>query len=178
MTDHTTLTRRTTLAGATALALAPLAALAQGAPGAGPGHAQGEGRAPAQVAGIVYEDRGAKGRRGPDDPGLPDVLVSNGREVARTDAQGRYTLPVGDEVVIFVVKPTGFALPPGPDGLPHFSYLHQPAGTRRISRSAIPASRRPDRCRHPSISAWCAARKAATSTSCCSPIPSRKATPS
>ncbi|MCF4128023.1 calcineurin-like phosphoesterase C-terminal domain-containing protein [Methylobacterium sp. SyP6R] len=129
MTDHTTLTRRTTLAGATALALAPLAALAQGAPGAGPGHAQGEGRAPAQVAGIVYEDRGAKGRRGPDDPGLPDVLVSNGREVARTDAQGRYTLPVGDEVVIFVVKPTGFALPPGPDGLPHFSYLHQPAGT-------------------------------------------------
>ncbi len=129
MTDHTTLTRRTTLAGATALALAPLAALAQGAPGAGPGHAQGEGRAPAQVAGIVYEDRGAKGRRGPDDPGLPDVLVSNGREVARTDAQGRYTLPVGDEAVIFVVKPTGFALPPGPDGLPHFSYLHQPAGT-------------------------------------------------
>jgi hypothetical protein len=36
--------------------------------------------------GRVYEDRGAKGRRGPDDPGLPNVLVSNGREVVRTDA--------------------------------------------------------------------------------------------
>ncbi len=125
MTDHTTLTRRTTLAGATALALAPLAALAQGAPADGPAN----GRGPAQVTGLVYEDRGAKGRRGPDDPGLPDVLVSNGREVVRTDAQGRYTLPIGDEVVIFVVKPTGFALPLGPDGLPHFSCLHQPAGT-------------------------------------------------
>lgn len=117
MTERTALTRRETVAGAAALALAPLAAHAQAAPPAG------------QVTGIVYEDRGAKGRRGPDDPGLPDVLVSNGREVARTDAQGRYTLPIGDEAVIFVVKPTGFALPPGPDGLPLFSYLHQPAGT-------------------------------------------------
>ncbi|KMO13424.1 calcineurin-like phosphoesterase C-terminal domain-containing protein, partial [Methylobacterium platani] len=69
------------------------------------------------------------GRRGPGDPGLPDVLVSNSREVVRTDAEGRYALPVGDEAVIFVVKPTGFSLPLGPDGLPHFSYLHQPAGT-------------------------------------------------
>ncbi|NGM35466.1 Cna protein B-type domain containing protein [Methylobacterium sp. DB0501] len=125
MTDHTTLTRRTTLAGATALALAPLAALAQDAPAAGPGNGQGT----AQVTGFVYEDRGGKGRRGPDDPGLPDVLVSNGREVVRTDAQGRYALPVGDEAVIFVIKPTGHALPLGADGLPRFSYLHQPAGT-------------------------------------------------
>ncbi|SFV08106.1 Calcineurin-like phosphoesterase [Methylobacterium sp. 174MFSha1.1] len=121
MTDHHTLTRRTTLAGATALALAPLAARAQGAPGT----SQGAG----QVTGVVYEDRGGRGRRGPDDPGLPDVLVSNGREVVRTGADGRYTLPVGDEAVIFVIKPTGFSLPTGPDGLPLFSYIHQPAGT-------------------------------------------------
>ncbi len=129
MTDHHTLTRRTTLAGATVLALAPLAARAQGSGAGGPSVGQGDGRAAGQVTGIVYEDRGAKGRRGPDDPGLPDVLVSNGREVVRTDAQGRYALPIGDEAVIFVIKPTGFSLPPGPDGLPHFSYLHQPAGT-------------------------------------------------
>ncbi|GJD62249.1 calcineurin-like phosphoesterase C-terminal domain-containing protein [Methylobacterium frigidaeris] len=121
MTDHRTLTRRTTLTGATALALAPLAARAQGAPAGG----QGTGH----VTGIVYEDTGGKGRRGPDDPGLRDVLVSNGREVVRTDRDGRYTLPVGDEAVIFVIKPTGFALPLGSDGLPRFSYLHQPAGT-------------------------------------------------
>lgn len=125
MTDHTSLTRRGTLAGATALALAPLAARAQGAPATGQGREQGAG----QVTGLVYEDRGGKGRRGPDDPGLPDVLVSNGREVVRTGPDGRYTLPVGDEAVIFVIKPTGFALPLGSDGLPRFSYLHQPAGT-------------------------------------------------
>lgn len=125
MTDNGTLTRRTTLAGASALALLPLAARAQSAPADGPT----SGIATGQVTGIVYEDRGAKGRRGPDDPGLPDVLVSNGREVVRSDAEGRYTLPVGDEAVIFVIKPTGFSLPLGPSGLPHFSYLHQPAGT-------------------------------------------------
>jgi hypothetical protein len=129
MTDHHTLTRRTTLAGATALALAPLAARAQGAHGAGQGAGQGTGQGTGQVTGFVYEDRGGKGRRGPDDPGLPDILVSNGREVVRTGADGRYTLPVGDEAVIFVIKPTGFSLPLGPDGLPRFSYIHQPAGT-------------------------------------------------
>ncbi|KMO32932.1 Cna protein B-type domain containing protein [Methylobacterium tarhaniae] len=123
MTDHTTLTRRSTLAGATALALAPLAARAQGAAEAT------RARGTTEVTGIVYEDRGSKGRRGPDDPGLPDVMVSNGREVVRTDAEGRYTLPMGDEAVIFVIKPTGFALPLGADGLPRFTYLHQPAGT-------------------------------------------------
>ncbi|TGE01457.1 calcineurin-like phosphoesterase C-terminal domain-containing protein [Methylobacterium nonmethylotrophicum] len=121
MTERTTLTRRDTVAGAAALALAPLAARAQGGPGAG--------QVTGQVTGIVYEDRGSKGRRAADDPGLPDVLVSNGREVVRTDAQGRYALPVEDGTAVFVVKPTGFALPRGADGLPRFSYLHQPAGT-------------------------------------------------
>ncbi|KMO27061.1 Cna protein B-type domain containing protein, partial [Methylobacterium variabile] len=120
MSERTTLTRRDTVAGAAALALAPLAARAQAGP--------------ATVTGIVYEDHGGRGpgssgRRAADDPGLPDVLVSNGREVVRTDAQGRYSLPVGDEAVIFVIKPTGFSLPQGADGLPRFSYLHQPAGT-------------------------------------------------
>jgi hypothetical protein len=33
--------------------------------------------------------------------------VSNGREVAKTDADGRYTLPIEDESVIFVIKSTG-----------------------------------------------------------------------
>ncbi|MBY0297744.1 MAG: calcineurin-like phosphoesterase family protein [Methylobacterium sp.] len=120
MSDRTTLTRRETVAGAAALALLPQAAGGQGgAPGMGAG----------QVTGIVYEDRGGLGRRGPGDPGIPDVLVSNGRDVARTDADGRYALPVGDETVIFVIKPTGYALPRDADNIPRFSYIHQPAGS-------------------------------------------------
>src|SRR5580658_9850824 len=59
----------------------------------------------ATVAGVVFEDRSGSGKRGPDDPGVPDVLVSNGRDVAVTDAEGRYVLPLPDEATIFVVKP-------------------------------------------------------------------------
>ncbi|ACL58265.1 calcineurin-like phosphoesterase C-terminal domain-containing protein [Methylobacterium nodulans] len=120
MSERMTLTRRETVAGAAALALAPRAAGAQGGP------VQVTGM---QVTGVVYEDRSGRGRRGPDDAGLPDVLVSNGREVVRTDAQGRYTLPVSDETAIFVIKPTGYALPRDADNIPRFAYLHHPAGT-------------------------------------------------
>ena len=69
-------TRRDVLlgaAGGVAAALTPLAstnALAQGA----------------TVSGVVFEDRDGSGTRG---SGVPNVLVSTGRDVAITDAEGR-----------------------------------------------------------------------------------------
>ena len=84
----------------------------------------------ATVAGVVFEDRSGSGKRGPDDPGVPDVLVSNGRDVAVTDADGRYVLPLPDEATIFVVKPAGFMPPVDPvTGSPRFYRLHQPKGS-------------------------------------------------
>lgn len=112
MSDHPILTRRETLAGAAALALA-------GSPAAA------EAPAPAQAVGLVYETRpDGAGRRG-----LPDILVSNGREVVRTDANGRYALPVAEGDAIFVIKPSGYALPHDADNIPRFAYIHQPNGT-------------------------------------------------
>ncbi len=84
----------------------------------------------ATVSGIVFEDRAGTGTRGPDSPGLPEVLVSNGREVTKTDASGRYTLPVTDETIIFVIKPAGFATPINPATMLHRFYrIHQPNGS-------------------------------------------------
>ncbi len=62
--------------------------------------------------------------------GIAGVLVSNGREVAVTDADGRYSLPVSDETVLFVIKPAGYmtALDPATN-LPRFYYIHQPQGS-------------------------------------------------
>jgi hypothetical protein len=82
------------------------------------------------ATGVVFEDRSGTGVRQPGDPGIPGVLVSNGREVVRTDRDGRYALPVSEEVIIFVIKPTGYAvrLERGVM-LPRFYYIHQPAGT-------------------------------------------------
>jgi len=84
----------------------------------------------ATVTGVVFEDRSGSGRRQPGDPGIPGVLVSNGREVAKTDASGRYTLPIEDETVVFVIKPTGWMVPvEAGTMLTRFYYVHQPAGT-------------------------------------------------
>jgi len=78
-------TRREVLIGAAGgLALAaiePRRAEAQAAPGP-------------QVSGIVFEDRDGSGASSAANPGLAGVLVSNGRDVAVTGPDGRYTLPL------------------------------------------------------------------------------------
>jgi len=81
------------------------------------------------VSGTVYESRSGGARREAADAGIAGVLVSNGYEVVKTDAAGRYTLPVDDESVIFVIKPTGYAVPVDEQMLPRFYYIHQPAGS-------------------------------------------------
>ena len=84
----------------------------------------------AVVSGIVFEDRSGSGARGPNDPGVANVLVSNGVDVAVTNAEGRYTLPLPDEGTIFVVKPAGFMPPIDPiTNLPRFYRVHQPDGS-------------------------------------------------
>jgi hypothetical protein len=58
------------------------------------------------------------------------VIVSNGRDIAVTDAEGRYTLPLPDETTIFVVKPSGFMPPIDPlTNLSRFYRHHQPDGS-------------------------------------------------
>ena len=81
------------------------------------------------VSGIVYENRSGDSRRALSDPGIAGVLVSNGREVVKTDAGGHYTLPIDDESIIFVIKPSRYAVPLDQDMLPRFYYVHQPAGS-------------------------------------------------
>lgn len=81
------------------------------------------------VKGIVFETR-TGGPRQADEKGLADVLVSNGREVVRTGPDGRYSLPIEDGMAVFVIKPTGYAVPLDAETrLPRFSYIHQPLGS-------------------------------------------------
>ena len=90
--------------------------------------------APASAAeitarGVVFEDADGDGRRGFSEIGLPEVRVSNGRDIALTDSLGRYALTLGDEGVLFVVKPSGWRAPVDGNMLPRFYYLHKPAGS-------------------------------------------------
>jgi hypothetical protein len=113
-------TRREVLIGAAGgLALATVdasGAMAQDAPGA-------------HVSGIVFEDKDGSGASA-SNPGLAGVLVSNGRDVAVTGIDGRYTLPLPEESTIFVIKPAGFMPPIEPlTNLPRFYHHHQPKGS-------------------------------------------------
>lgn len=64
--------------------------------------------------GTVFEAKTDAIERQLGDPGVPGVLVSNGRDMVRTDAEGHYRLPVWDGAPIFIIKPKGwsFALDP------------------------------------------------------------------
>src|SRR6202020_1214533 len=115
------LTRRDVLIGAAGgLALAardPRRADAQASPAS-------------QVSGIVFDDRDGSGASSAAIPGLAGVLVSNGRDIAVTGPDGRYTLPLPEEATIFVIKPAGFMPPVEPlTNLPRFYRHHQPKGS-------------------------------------------------
>ena len=106
------LTRRETLAGAAALSLV-----------AGSTQARESGSTAGEAAGTVFGLDG--GTRAP----LANVLVSNGRDVVRTDAQGHYRLPMPGDGAVVVIKPPGYALPVDANNIPRHSAIHQPEGT-------------------------------------------------
>jgi hypothetical protein len=120
--------RRTVLAAGAALALLPAAS-----------HAQTPGTQSAETAkepaaetakGSVFEDTDGSGKRSAASKGIPGVLVSNGVEVTKTDADGNWSLPVTSGQSLFVIKPRGWALPvDAATQLPHFAYLHMPDGS-------------------------------------------------
>jgi hypothetical protein len=83
----------------------------------------------AMVEGIVFHDLNGHGTRQEGDPGVPGVLVSNGLDVVRTDAEGRYRLPVRDDMNLMVVQPSGWRVPLDARSVPRFSYIHKPGGS-------------------------------------------------
>ena len=58
--------------------------------------------------GYVFYDRDMNGQKDPEEIGLRDVCVSNGRDVVLTDDNGMYELPVDNDDIIFVIQPKGY----------------------------------------------------------------------
>lgn len=81
------------------------------------------------VTGFVYEDSNQNGKKERREKGIAGVAVSNGQEVVLTDDSGKYELPISDDQVIFVIKPSAYKLPVDENNLPRFFYIHKPAGS-------------------------------------------------
>ncbi|MDA1052209.1 MAG: calcineurin-like phosphoesterase family protein [Planctomycetota bacterium] len=81
------------------------------------------------ATGVVYLDANTNLKFDEGDRPLSDVRVSNGRDIVRTNAEGRYELTVDSDDILFVVKPKGYRTPLSEDQLPRFYYIHKPAGS-------------------------------------------------
>lgn len=71
-------------------------------------------------AGVVFEDTDGNGRRDRGEPALAGIQVSDGRNIVRTGADGRWSLPLSPDHTVFVIKPASHDFPTGADGLPVF----------------------------------------------------------
>lgn len=80
----------------------------------------GSGPAVACVQGSVFLDANGDGMRQSTEAGLPRVRVSDGRAIVATDGDGRWRGLAPGTAPRFVIKPAGFAVAPGGDGLPAF----------------------------------------------------------
>jgi hypothetical protein len=103
---------------------------------AGPGCAIAPPESPAlsssrgdRATGVVFDDENRNGVLDPDEHGISDVAVSNGRDLVLSDQAGRYSLPVPEEAILFVIKPRGWMTPIDDDGIPLFAYAHKPLGS-------------------------------------------------
>jgi len=90
---------------------------------------RGAAEAASSATGTVFVDVSEDGVWQSDEPGLAGVIVSNGRDVTVTDADGRYVLPVFDNMTLMVTKPARYATPTDAAGVPQFFYHHKPEGT-------------------------------------------------
>jgi hypothetical protein len=79
--------------------------------------------------GVVFHDLNGNRQHDLGEPGIADVRVSNGREIVKTEGDGRYELPVNDDTIIFVIKPRNWMTPLSEHNLPRFYYVHKPNGS-------------------------------------------------
>ena len=77
-------------------------------------------QAQSTVKGLVFADTNKNGKKDRTEQGLARVAVSNGREVVLTDEKGRYTLPIGADNIISVIKPSGYQVAVNQDNQPQF----------------------------------------------------------
>jgi hypothetical protein len=93
--------------------------------------------------GHVFEDTNGNSVRDAGEPGLAGVPVSNGCEVTLTDEGGAYAVPVAPGQILFITKPSRYAVPVDEHNVAQFFYRHYPGGTAATVEGAPVAWRFP-----------------------------------
>lgn len=79
--------------------------------------------------GVVFVDQNRNGTQDSGEAGIPEVLITNQRDLVSTDAEGHWSIDIeeGDQIVL--IKPSGFDFPLNELSLPKFYYIHKPKGS-------------------------------------------------
>lgn len=87
--------------------------------------------------GVVFLDSNDNQKFDEGEKPLKGVGVSNGVKIVKTDENGRYSLAVTDDTIIFVIKPSGYRTPLSETKLPQFYYSHKPNGSPDLKFKGI-----------------------------------------
>src|SRR5699024_1165615 len=91
-----------------------------------------------QIAkGFVYEDTNMNGKQDQQEPGLANILVTNGVEVVKTNTKGYYEIPVNNDAIIQVIKPGNYNYLYDSFFLPKFFYNHKPHGSPTLKYAGV-----------------------------------------
>ena len=94
------------------------------------------------VKGVIYADANGNGKFDKNEKTLPNVSVSNGVSVVQSNQAGEYSLPVGEDNVIFVIKPSGYQVQINENNLPQYYYIHNPKGNPDLKYKGVKATGR------------------------------------
>ncbi|MDG3581788.1 calcineurin-like phosphoesterase family protein [Galbibacter pacificus] len=89
------------------------------------------------VKGYVYNDANKNGKKDRKEKGLEGVSVTNGVEVVVTNDNGKYELPISNDAIISVIKPSGYAINTNKDNLSQFFYIHKPNGSPKFKFEGV-----------------------------------------
>ncbi|WP_166971306.1 calcineurin-like phosphoesterase C-terminal domain-containing protein [Brevibacterium atlanticum] len=104
------------------------------------GHVQvdrGKAADPQKFTGQVFDDVNENSKLDGDEKGVAGVAVSNGIDVVQTDGEGRYELPVRDNMTVSITQPAGWQVPVDEDKVAQFSYNHLPEGSGDLKYGGI-----------------------------------------
>lgn len=89
------------------------------------------------VTGYVYEDRNNNAIKDKNEKGIKGVAVTNGKDVNLSKEDGSYSLPANDDMIVSVIKPTGYAVPVDANNQPQFFYIHKPNGSPETRENRV-----------------------------------------
>lgn len=95
------------------------------------------GYAQQTISGFVFADINQNATKDKQEYGIAQVSVTNGIDVVQTDARGFYKLPVKEDQIIAVIKPSDYEVTKNSLNLPKFYYIHKLGGSPELKYKGV-----------------------------------------